>query len=120
LTGLRFRFAAQDGGILAGDVELDVDIFKPLDRGFCRAALNLPLDRRIVLFGAIGGSKDLRKGYDLLLGAFRHWAARKGTREILCAIFGQNEPHPSPELPVTTRWMGFLTWPWGCYMAPQM
>lgn len=87
---------------------LDVDIFKPHDRGFCRAALNLPANRRIVLFGAIGGSDDPRKGFDLLLAALRHWAAREQPQEILCVIFGQSEPHPAPELPVPTRWMGFL------------
>jgi glycosyltransferase involved in cell wall biosynthesis len=87
---------------------LDLNVFKPQDRGFCRAALNLPADRRIVLFGAIGGGQDPRKGYDLLLEALRHLAARDEAQVILCTIFGESEPHPSPGLPVPTRWMGFL------------
>lgn len=87
---------------------LDINVFKPQDRDFCRAALNLPADRRIVLFGAIGGSQDLRKGYDLLLAALRHLAAWDPAQEILCTIFGESEPHPSSGLPVPTRWMGFL------------
>jgi glycosyltransferase involved in cell wall biosynthesis len=85
---------------------LDVNVFKPQDRCFCRAALNSPADRRIVLFGAIGGGQDPRKGYDLLLAALRHLAAREQSQE--CTIFGKSEPHPSPELLVPTRWMGFL------------
>jgi glycosyltransferase involved in cell wall biosynthesis len=87
---------------------LKVNVFKPYDRGFCRTALNLPPDRRIVLFGAIAGSEEPRKGYDLLLAGLRHWAARQQACDILCTIFGESEPHPAPELPVTTRWMGFL------------
>jgi len=87
---------------------LDVDTFQPHDRGFCRAALKLPADRRIVLFGAIGGGDDPRKGYDLLLAALRHWAARGQAQEVLCVIFGQSQPYAAPELPVPTRWMGFV------------
>lgn len=87
---------------------LDVDVFKPQDRGFCRAALNLPADRRIVLFGAIRGSDDPRKGFDLLLAGLLHWAAREQAQEILCTIFGQSQPRSAPELPVPARWMGFL------------
>jgi glycosyltransferase involved in cell wall biosynthesis len=87
---------------------LDLEVFKPQDRGFCRAALNLPADRRIVLFGAIGGGRDPRKGYDLLLATLRHWVAQNQPQGVLCAIFGESEPHPAPELPIPTRWMGFL------------
>lgn len=87
---------------------LDVDVFKPQDRDFCRAALNLPADRRIMLFGAIGGSADPRKGYDLLLAALKHLPIREHAQPILCTIFGQSEPHSPPELPVPARWMGFL------------
>jgi glycosyltransferase involved in cell wall biosynthesis len=87
---------------------LDLEVFKPQDRGFCRAALNLPPDRRIVLFGAIGGGRDPRKGYDLLLAALRWWVAQKRPQDVLCTIFGESEPHPAPELPVPIRWMGFL------------
>lgn len=87
---------------------LDVRVFKPHDRSFCRAALNLPADRRIVLFGAIGGSQDQRKGYNLFLAALQHLAARDQAQQVLCTIFGESEPHPPPEMPVPTHWMGFL------------
>jgi glycosyltransferase involved in cell wall biosynthesis len=88
---------------------LDLGVFKPQDRGFCRAALNLPADRRIVLFGANACRDDPNKGYDLLLGGLRHLAAASArAQQILCVIFGQSEPYPPSELPVSTRWMGFL------------
>jgi glycosyltransferase involved in cell wall biosynthesis len=87
---------------------LDVEIFKPQDRRFCRGALNLPPDCRILLFGAIAAGADPRKGYDLLLAALSHLPARGHAEQILCAIFGQTRPQCPPELPMPTRWMGFI------------
>jgi glycosyltransferase involved in cell wall biosynthesis len=87
---------------------LNTEVFKRLDRGFCRASLNLPSDRRIVLFGAIAGSSDPNKGYDLLLGALRSLGAECRARRMLCVVFGQTQPREPPELPLSVRWMGHL------------
>ncbi len=47
---------------------LDTDIYKPLDREKCRTELNIPLDKKVLLFVA-EDLKNRRKGFDLLLGA---------------------------------------------------
>ncbi len=49
---------------------LDLSIFKPLDKSLCRAALNLPQDKKIVLFVSYG-IENKRKGFDLLLDAIK-------------------------------------------------
>lgn len=85
---------------------LDTSIYQPLDRGVCRQALGLPADRRIILFGAIGGATDPRKGYDLLLDALAQLAIRRGAQNVLCVVFGQGAPQNPPALPFPTRWMG--------------
>lgn len=46
---------------------LDFEIFKPIDKTTARRELNLPIDKKIVLFGAAQVDKDKRKGYGLFL-----------------------------------------------------
>lgn len=87
---------------------LDTAAFQPLDRGFCRQVLGLPSDRTIVLFGALGGAGDPRKGYDLLLEALRSWSRTTDSGQIVGVVFGQGEPAVPPELPFPLRWMGHL------------
>lgn len=85
---------------------LDTDVFKPLDQAFCRHVLNLPPDRRIVLFGAFGGARSLNKGYDLLHGALQKLGA--AARDMLCVVFGESAPQAPPALPLPVRWMGHV------------
>jgi glycosyltransferase involved in cell wall biosynthesis len=49
---------------------LDLSVFKPLDKSFCRAALNLPQDKKIVLFVSYS-IENKRKGFDLLRDAIK-------------------------------------------------
>lgn len=85
---------------------LDTDAFKPLDRRFCRHVLNLPGDKKIVLFGALGGAQSVNKGYDLLLSAMQTLAA--SPLDILCVVFGQSEPRVPPAIPFPVKWMGHI------------
>jgi len=48
---------------------IDPRVFKPLDRGAAREAFNLPQDKKLILFGAIGGASDPRKGFRYLAQA---------------------------------------------------
>lgn len=85
---------------------LDTETFKPLDRRFCRHALNLPVHKKIVLFGALGGTQSLNKGYDLLLTALQCLAASQP--DILCVVFGQSAPQVPPAIPFPMQWMGHI------------
>ena len=88
---------------------LDTRIYQPLDRNFCRQALSLPADRQIILFGAIGGARDPRKGYDLLLDSLARLATQVDVRKVLCVVFGQSAPQTPPILPFPARWMGHVS-----------
>jgi len=87
---------------------LDLEVFKPLDKGFCRNVLNLPLNKKIILFGAIGGDKDHNKGYDLLIEALHVLAGRSDQNDVLCCVLGQTQPRVSLGLPFDFQWMGRL------------
>lgn len=87
---------------------LDTGTFQPLDSHFCRQALGLPEDRQIILFGAMCGGRDPRKGYDLLLDALAQLASRMDPQNVLCVVFGQSSPRNPYKLPFNTRWMGHV------------
>lgn len=73
---------------------LDVGKWKPVDQSLARALLHLPADVPLLLFGAMGGGKDPRKGYDLLLRALKQVLSTIPELELI--VFGQLSPeHPS-------------------------
>lgn len=45
---------------------IDTSFWKPEDKGFSRSLINLPQEKKLILFGSFGGTKDKRKGFDLL------------------------------------------------------
>ncbi|WP_429207789.1 glycosyltransferase [Aeromonas veronii] len=87
---------------------LDTEVYKPLDPLFCRRALALPDNRKIILFGAMGGGKDRNKGYDLLLKALDHLSTNINVNDVLCVVFGQSQPENLPKMPFETHWFGHI------------
>lgn len=85
---------------------LDTGRYRPWPKEQARALLRLPATAPLVLFGAIGGAKDPRKGWDLLQPALELLAAQKFYFEGV--IFGQSEPMNPPRLGVPLHWMGHL------------
>lgn len=87
---------------------LDTAVFRPHPRAFARDVLRLPQDKQLVLFGAMGGSADPRKGYPLLREALHRLAARTARVDLQCVVFGQSTPAHPPDLPWPTHWFGPL------------
>ncbi len=85
---------------------LDTQVYHPHSKPFARKALNLPEDKRLIAFGAIGGGSDPRKGFDMLLAAVRQ--VSEGNTNIACVIFGQSEPKNIPNIGTHIYWMGHL------------
>jgi glycosyltransferase involved in cell wall biosynthesis len=84
---------------------LDFEVFRHRDAAEARTRFGLPRDAKVVLFGAIGGSADPRKGFDLLVEALRQLVGIEG---LLGVVFGQGEPADPPRLGLPLRWMGSL------------
>ncbi|QCJ71833.1 glycosyl transferase [Providencia heimbachae] len=87
---------------------LNLNVYRPLDKNYSRHILNLPNNKEIILFGAMGGGKDNNKGYDLLLKALNYLSISKNHNDILCVIFGQSEPEYLPDIPFETKWLGHI------------
>ena len=67
---------------------LDTSIFKPLEKGFCRDVLNLPKDKKIILFVSQNLANQ-RKGFDVLLESFSLFD--KSDDILLCCIGAIND-----------------------------
>ena len=87
---------------------IDTDHWKPMNKKKARQLLNLSQDANLILFGAAGGGKDPRKGYDLLLSALEHFKADKKIKKIELVVFGQDKPKSQPDLGFTIHYFGYL------------
>ena len=76
---------------------LNTDFWRPADKVRARQLLNLPPDVPLILFGAIGGGLDLRKGFDLLLKALQELkqAHSENIKNLELVVFGQEKPRHS-------------------------
>ncbi len=84
---------------------IDLEVYRPVRRDEARAALALPVDKRLVLFGAFGGTDDPRKGLHHLMGALQVLAGQ-GVPDLALVVFGN-----APDRPVQVP--GFQTFSLG-------
>ena len=86
---------------------LDTQVFKPISTKIARNILNLPLGKKIILFGAMGINKDKNKGFDLLAEALMHFSKQiKDHENYLFTIFGGSRPKNSPIFKIKTKYLG--------------
>jgi len=85
---------------------LDVRQFQPWPKELARGVLGLPQTTALVLFGALSGGTDPRKGREFLEGALTKLASR--IPNVAGVIFGQSEPANPPRLGLPLYWMGHL------------
>jgi glycosyltransferase involved in cell wall biosynthesis len=86
---------------------IDLQQYKPIDRKLAREILNLPQDKRLILFGAVKATSDRRKGFHLLQASLQmleqtDW---QNTAELL--VLGASHS-PNETLKFTTRYLGKL------------
>jgi glycosyltransferase involved in cell wall biosynthesis len=85
---------------------IDTDRWTPIDRTTARSLLGLPADGPLLLFGAMGGGRDPRKGFDLLLDALAHLRAEQ--EDLHLVVFGQLAPREPPDLGFPIHYTGHL------------
>lgn len=70
---------------------IDQTVFKPLDKATARKAFNLPPDKKLILFGAFGGTSDPRKGFNYLVETLKLLSQRESSGIELVTL-GANQP----------------------------
>ncbi len=85
---------------------IDCDLWSPTEQARARELLQLPQDISLLLFGAMGGTSDPRKGYHLLLESLAHLKSTLEGLELL--VFGALPPQNLPDLGFPVRYLGHL------------
>ena len=85
---------------------LPTSIYKPWPKKYCRELFNLPLDKDLILFGAIGGTEDPRKGWQYLKVALKKISFKNNNLHAI--VFGQNEPKEKPDIGIPITYVGEL------------
>ena len=83
---------------------LDPVAFTRVDSALARSTLGLPIDRPVVLFGAMGGGQHRNKGWDLLQPALSQ-AARE-VPGVVAAVFGEDAPAQPARLGLPVHYLG--------------
>jgi glycosyltransferase involved in cell wall biosynthesis len=90
---------------------LDLQAYAPLEKTVGRDLHRLPKYPPLVLFGALGGTTDFRKGADLLFEALkilREQVAGTPLETLELVVFGSREPIDPPQLGFPVHWLGSL------------
>jgi len=84
---------------------INTNIFRPIDKRFAKNLWDFPVNKKMVLFGAIKGSKDLNKGFNELANALNV----VGYENIELVVFGSSEPQNPPKFRFKTHYVGRLS-----------
>ena len=88
---------------------IDLNIYKPIDKDLARKILQLPLDNKILLFGAMFAASDENKGYGLLLEALDHLSEQIANYEkYTLLVFGATGAQKSINGKIDMKYMGHL------------
>ena len=68
---------------------IETDFYAPTGKAYARRKLELPLNKKIILFGANNAKNDKNKGFDLMLEAFN--IMKKKFNDIELVVFGSSE-----------------------------
>jgi glycosyltransferase involved in cell wall biosynthesis len=83
---------------------IDVNIFKPFDKQKSRELWNLSSKKRLILFGAMGATSDIRKGFKELIRALE--LIKSDAIEFV--VFGSSEPINAPNFRFKVNYLGHL------------
>jgi glycosyltransferase involved in cell wall biosynthesis len=87
---------------------LDTTTYKPINRKFARELLNLPQDKQLILFGAIGATTNNRKGFQLLLPALKMLSMDGWENRLEIVIFGSSDPEHSVDMGFKSHYLGYV------------
>lgn len=87
---------------------IDLTVYRPHAKDHARSILSLPNDKRLIMFGAVSGAEEERKGFRYLQEALARFAAGGRGSEYTLVVAGASRPSESPHLGVDTIYLGRL------------
>lgn len=88
---------------------LDIQKYKPIDKQLAKNLLGLPIDKQIILFGAVNATSDRRKGFHLLLPALQTLDRSQWQEKIELVSFGASQPVEPPNFGFKANYLGKLS-----------
>lgn len=88
---------------------LDLGLYQPQPQQIARKTLNLPQDKKLVLFGAVNATQSRRKGFHLLQPALQQLANSTWQAQIDLVVFGANPSEHQPDLGFKTHYLGKIS-----------
>lgn len=82
---------------------IDTQNFAPIEQAKARNLFNLPQDKRLILFGAMGATSDPRKGFKSLTKALNHLPS-----DYELVVFGSSEPQTPQGFNQKAHYLGQL------------
>ncbi len=86
---------------------IDTKLYQPMDLSSTRAKLNLPQNKKLVLFGAMGLSKDANKGLQFLKPVLGHLAKQK-MKDLEFVIMGSRKSGRDSDFGFPIHYLGTL------------
>ncbi|KJH72034.1 glycosyltransferase [Aliterella atlantica] len=86
---------------------IDTTIYQPLDREQCRLELEIPLDKKVLMFSAVE-LNDFRKGADLLLKALQNLPVSLKAETVLLT-FGKAGEEIAKDVEMQTYDLGYIS-----------
>ncbi|MEI6288162.1 MAG: glycosyltransferase family 4 protein [bacterium] len=87
---------------------LDTDIFKPIEKQTVRDILGLPKNKKIILFGAMGGTSNPRKGFSFLREAIIKLEQSVIKNDLALAVVGASATTEKLNWSIPTYFLGRL------------
>ncbi|MFN6486464.1 MULTISPECIES: glycosyltransferase family 4 protein [unclassified Nostoc] len=85
---------------------LDINIYKPTNSEIARNLLSLPQNKQLILFGAINGTSNPRKGFELLQSALQKLSESEWKDKIELIVFGSSQPQKAVDLGFKVHYLG--------------
>lgn len=83
---------------------IDTTVLSPFDKSQARELFNLPLNKKLILFGAMGATSDPRKGFNTLSKAL----SLLGRNDVELVVFGSSQPKSSQGFKHKAHYLGHL------------
>ncbi|MDA3778906.1 MAG: glycosyltransferase family 4 protein [Bacteroidales bacterium] len=84
---------------------INIEIFKPINKEIARKIWNLPVEKKLIMFGAMGATSDPRKGFNELRKAITKLDKNE---DLEFVIFGSSKPEHAFDFGFNTHYVGRL------------
>jgi glycosyltransferase involved in cell wall biosynthesis len=87
---------------------IDHSIYRPINKNTARKLLGLPLNKKLLLFGAMSSTSDPRKGYHLLKSSLLQLQREGNAQNVELVVFGASRGKTESDTGIVTHYMGRL------------